>query len=197
MALKDGVYDNEISRFRYDVTLKVAGNGKKQQAASPDRWLTWDEAGEWRDSLDRMLAGDSHSAIGVRGIRDARVSQAVSAVELLRSADSAVSTAEEIRAACAGESGEDPNAIMNLAKSFGAGLCWRKLSSQGIYDVIFRPREEPLQSGEDLPWARYPMNANSPPLQAGDAKLTGELQDHLRRSLPDYMVPSAVMVLSA
>ncbi len=37
--LKPGGYDNELSRFRYDVTLTIGG--KKQAQAEPQHWIDW------------------------------------------------------------------------------------------------------------------------------------------------------------
>ena len=49
-ALKAGHYDNELSRFRYDVTLRL---GPKDVLVPPDRWLAWDDAGAWREAMAR------------------------------------------------------------------------------------------------------------------------------------------------
>src|SRR5205823_3618167 len=45
VSLKQGAYDNELSRFRYDVTI---GIGDKEAVAEPERWIDWgsvEEAG--------------------------------------------------------------------------------------------------------------------------------------------------------
>jgi pristinamycin I synthase-3/4 len=52
-SLKAGSYDNELSRFRYDVTM---GLGEKEAVVAPERWLSWDEAGAWRQRLEETLA---------------------------------------------------------------------------------------------------------------------------------------------
>ena len=51
-SLKVGVYDNELSRFRYDVTLSL---GRKEAVAEPEQWLAWDEAGQWQINLEESL----------------------------------------------------------------------------------------------------------------------------------------------
>src|SRR5262249_38758043 len=48
MTPKTGDYDNELSRFRYDVVMTV---GTKAEVAEPDDWLAWDPEGRWVESL--------------------------------------------------------------------------------------------------------------------------------------------------
>src|SRR5205807_251090 len=67
--LKEGGYDNEVSRFRYDVTLAV---GPKEEAEEPERWVEWDEGGSWREALGEELGERAGASVGVKGIRDGR-----------------------------------------------------------------------------------------------------------------------------
>ena len=48
-ALKVEDYDNELSRFRYDVTLAL---GKKEKIAVPEQHLNWAQADEWRQEIE-------------------------------------------------------------------------------------------------------------------------------------------------
>ena len=41
--LKRGNYDNELSRFRYDVVLEM---GEKEEMVEPEEWVEWDQEGE-------------------------------------------------------------------------------------------------------------------------------------------------------
>ena len=127
-SLKAGSYDNELSRFRYDVTM---GLGEKEAVVAPERWLSWDEAGAWRQKLEEALALQPGLAVGVRGIRDRRVAGAVEAVRLLQTPGSGLSDAGQLQEACAGIYGEDPNEVMQLARRLGVMLCWRGLWCRG------------------------------------------------------------------
>ena len=51
---RPGAYDNELSRFRYDVTLTV---GPKMRDAAPIAWVPWDAAGTWRSGSRRASGG--------------------------------------------------------------------------------------------------------------------------------------------
>src|SRR5215472_4198252 len=84
LSLKAGAYDNELSRFRFDVTLQMEKkDGAKERVAEPSQWLLWTQSGKWREELKQALAKDADSTIGVRAIRDARVAPSISTVEWL------------------------------------------------------------------------------------------------------------------
>src|SRR5271170_4337427 len=105
--LKAGAYDNELSRFRYDVVMRVGD--KKEEVVEPEQWVNWEEGGRWREELEEMLAEQPGLSVGVRGIRDGRVAPAVEAIGLLRSEANEVRDAEQLRAASRKIKGEDPD----------------------------------------------------------------------------------------
>ena len=107
------------------------------------------------------------------------------------------STAGEVAEASAAARGEDPNLPMRLASEMGVEMQWRGFSSNGTYDAIFNPRWREKKAEKDLSPAYYRKYGNDPALAAEDAKLPPELQDYLRRSLPDYMVPSALILIGS
>ncbi len=191
--LKAGDYDNELSRFRYDVMLHI---GNKESLEDADRWLTWHQDGSWQHELRSILSKTQSSSVGVRGIRNARVVPAVAALEILDGQDTN-GTAGEIVAASVATRGEDPNLIARLASELNVEVQWRAFSSSGTCDAIFNPRWREKKAEKDLPAAYYRKYGNDPALAAEDAKLAPELQDYLRQSLPDYMVPSALVLIGS
>ena len=191
--LKGGVYDNELSRFRYDVMLEV---GEKQSLEQPDVWLNWDEEGEWRSRAERLLLEPGRS-VGVRGIRDRRVAGCVEAVRMLQGANEAGGgKAEQLWLACSEIRGEEPGEVEQLARRAGVSLTWQGFSAQGVYEGVFNGRWRAGDAGDEMPWGEYRRYANVPSRGARDAELSRALQEHVRQTLPDYMVPAAVTVLS-
>src|SRR5580704_7158055 len=158
ISLKGGVYDNELSRFRYDVTL---GIGKKETVGAPKRWVSWDEAGEWREEVEKALKRAPGMAVGVRGIRDSRVAGTVEAVRLLKSTGASVSNAAELKAACREMGGEDPDGVMQLARRLGVGFCWQGFGSEGVYDGVFNSQWVELESVAYAPQANYRRYGNA------------------------------------
>src|SRR5262249_44813100 len=194
VALKAGAYDNELSRFRYDVTLKL---GEKETVEAPARWLAWDAAGRWREDLAEALAQEPEAAVGLRGLRDRRVAPAVTAVRLLHTPDHALAAAGQLHTACAEVGGEDPDAVIQLARRLGAALCWQGFDAAGVYAVVFNPRRGALAGLPEAPRSAYRRYANAPIRLEGEVALGRALQDYLRQSLPDYMVPATILVLDA
>jgi pristinamycin I synthase 3 and 4 len=190
---KAGAYDNELSRFRYDVTLET---GKKQFVDEPDRWITWDPHGNWRHELKAILLADASCSAGLRGMRDLRAAPAVAAAALLDNPET-ISSAGALRAAAASQPGENPDTVMQFARELGATLHWRWAASSGAYDVVFNPRWREKKAEKNLPSSYYRQYGNNPALAGQDMKLVPELLDHLRRILPEYMVPSSLTLMAA
>ena len=193
-ALKAGDYDNELSRFRYDVTLSL---GPKQAIASPQHWLTWDDAGQWRGQPQQILREDPAQSIGVRAIRDQRAAGATEAVHLLRGEHTAIANAGKLRVAAASPRGENPDEVIKLAQSLGVALAWQGFRTDGVYDAIFNPQWAAQESASDAPHTYYRRYGNVPAQSAANLELAQELQRDLKQRLPDYMVPSAIMVVPA
>ncbi|HWS55853.1 MAG TPA: amino acid adenylation domain-containing protein, partial [Pyrinomonadaceae bacterium] len=77
---KRGGYDNELSRFRYDVVLRL-------DEAPPERepeWERWGEPGTTPEEAAARVGRGGEEAVCVRGVGNARVSEAVAAGRLLR-----------------------------------------------------------------------------------------------------------------
>jgi amino acid adenylation domain-containing protein len=193
-GLKKGKYDNELSRFRYNVVLEI---GEKEEIATPDHWVDWDEDGAWRVTLERVLASRPESGVGVRGIRDARTAWAVEAVRVIESEASDVSDAAQLKELCEKVSGEDPNAVMQWAEHLGVEYCWRGFGKDGIYEAIFNPLWQRREIEPEIPRQSYRRLGNSPARNMAEGGLGQVLRDNLRSQLPEYMIPATVMVLEA
>ncbi len=191
-TLKAGAYDNELSRFRYDVVLRL---GEKEHQEEPQQWLCWDQAGNWRQELARLLSQEPEISVGLRGVYDRRVAKAVAAAQLLRTADAGISNAEQLQAAIDGENGEDVDLVMHVAQGLGVEHSWQGFSAAGIYDVVFRPQWKKGGPAAENSSSHLREYGNTPARTAGIAKIGRALQDYLRERLPEFMVPSAIMVL--
>ncbi|HXP70341.1 MAG TPA: amino acid adenylation domain-containing protein, partial [Candidatus Dormibacteraeota bacterium] len=188
--LKAGQYDNELSRFRFDVVMRL--HSKKLQMVEPELWVGWDKSGYWRNTVREAVTRKLNISIGVRGIPDARVAWAAKSVRLLRTEMKDVG---ELRLACADIIAEDPDAVMRFARSLKVEFSWRNFGTDGIYDGVFNPKWREVSGEEPVPDGYYRQYGNAPSRSAGDAEFGRALQNYLRRSLPNYMVPEAIVVL--
>ncbi|MBZ5494659.1 MAG: amino acid adenylation domain-containing protein, partial [Acidobacteriia bacterium] len=190
-SLKAGCYDNELSRFRYDVVIRA---GDKEEIIDPGQQISWTQDGSWKTELEKRLHETPPNSIGVRGIPDARAAKAVRAVELLANSPAEM-RAGELQIAVQHATGEDPDAVMALARKLGVEIRWQRFGSDGIYDAVFNPRWRRVSRADQLSAADYERFANTPAKNMGDAELVQELKTYLGQKLPDYMVPPAIVVL--
>lgn len=191
VSLKPGTYDNELSRFRYDVMMRI---GEKEAVAGPDHWLNWDETGHWREAVVKLFAQERNPAIGISGIRDGRAASAVMAAQMLHAAGNL--PAAKLKGVCARAWGEDPDAMMQFALDLGRDFYW-SFGANGTYNLVLNPHWTRTQQIEPLPQSGYRQYGNTPASPAYNAQLGRDLQDHLRHFLPEHLVPSAILVIAS
>ena len=188
---KAGAYDNEVSRFRFDVTIQV---GEKTSVEEPQRWIEWRADGSWRGKLEEVVQTNRSGSVGLRRVPNLRIASSVKALQMI--SDRSVQTAGELSKSCVTD-GQDPNELMLLGQELGTELYWQGFGSDGLNEIIFSPRWRESRPEKRLPYSYYRQFGNAPALAAEDTKLIPELHEHLRRMLPEYMVPSVLMLISS
>lgn len=98
VQLKRGRAKNELTRFRYDVTLTLSG-GAAPGAASPERRLDWCEAGLSVAALRRLLAEERPGSLLVSGVPNARLAAEVAAEAILDAGAPELLTVADLQAA--------------------------------------------------------------------------------------------------
>ncbi|MUG92983.1 amino acid adenylation domain-containing protein [Scytonema sp. UIC 10036] len=205
--LQRGDSHNELSCFRYDVTLEVgSGQSTKELQCS---WHEWESIGLSLESTAQLLESQS-AQLGIVNIPNARVLSAIKTVELLSSHECPKSISQ-LRTAIntlTAESGVEPEQFWNMAQQYGYTLAisWSE-TDLGCYDVVFSRQSTqiphkpvggvtPLERKKVQPraWQTYANN----PLQLHQSRqLQSQLHGYLEQRLPEYMVPSAIVILDA
>ncbi|MCX5417298.1 amino acid adenylation domain-containing protein [Streptomyces sp. NBC_00059] len=184
-SLKAPGYDNEMTRFRYDVLLKIGG--EEPDRPQPCEYLGWEEVSgreglEGLDGLDGLLGASSSAAVVVDGIPNARVARFAQ-----------LATGDEMpRLVCS------PEELDEVAARHGWDTrhAWSShLPHQGRMRTVFTHRSR--WSGHfvhERPAVDGPTS-NDPGQGARLQVLKHSARAFLRQSLPEYMVPNRVLTL--
>jgi amino acid adenylation domain-containing protein len=207
IQLKRGRAHNELTRFRYDVVLHVGENVPPRVECA---WLDWRKQDLTCESLVEILQKTRPEMLGLTGVPNARLSSEVAALESLNAEDGAASVGE-LREQLQGASPRqvvEPEDLWSLEQELPYQVEVRasKVAADGCCDVVLRRRNEQGEVADyavarfpgttDLvrPWSSY---ANNPLRQRVAGKLIPQLRLWLGDKLPEYMMPSAFVLLDA
>jgi amino acid adenylation domain-containing protein len=204
IQLMRGKYHNELTAFRYNAILQIGDQTIRTEPVSDrDNYpvINWSEANLTISTVRQLLIDDQPEIFSIINIPNARVMSAVKTVAWLTD-QAGYKTVGQIRKALQEiEMGVDPADWDAIDLPYSVDLTWSSSSSEGNYDVMFIRQDAltqrtiaPQRTTEDRPWQSYANN----PLQAKTARqLVPQLQTYLAQKLPEYMLPSAFVVLES
>jgi len=205
---KRGNYRNELSQFRYDVTLHV-GTSAPPTKVIP--WHNWQQNQLSLAEIHLKLVQEQPELLGVRRVANQRVQQALQIGEWLEHPPSAVSTVGELRQLLSQQpaGGIDPEEFWELGQQvpYTVHLSWWEASQDGCYDVVFcrtSSKEGSLAAGAIAFWDTQTVT-HSPLTRYTNNPLGGKLvqklvplvREFIQQKLPNYMVPQAFVLLDA
>ncbi len=198
--LKAGDYDNELSRFRYDVTLHVGDSERKDAGRPSIEWLAWgldlDSVEHLRRALEKAGAG-----LGVRGVPNALLAPHVALEALIPSASEPVEALRARLERLKSEPDIPPALLWAIGAEMGKHANLQYGEEPHLIDALFFPGDgvAPIfPHGIQVEPASRPGDFTNNPLQGKLARsLLPDIRRRLESSLPDYMVPSAFVWLDA
>ena len=214
---KRGRHHNELTRFRYDVVLRL---GEVEKPPAEVKRLDWWEARLTLPELERMLDAERPEAVLLTNLPDARIAAEAHGLRWLGdegAGEQPRSVGEWLRAAAGErEAGADPEDLLDLALrtpyevalscartgpegSFEAALARRDAAREGAAAAPSTDARAALLFGEparrpSASWGRY---ANNPLQGAVASTLLPQLRAFLAERLPEYMVPAVFVALES
>lgn len=200
VQLKRGTVHSELTKYRYDVTLEV---GERPRTRPVYERVEWNGGLDSLSHLGKSLKEHTWSAARLCRIPNGRLSKDLTAQRLIQTGDdrtSAETLRQQIRETS--PAGIDPEELHTLAELHGytITLLSSERGSPDEFDVtvVDRAREHLLARAiPDVQRTLPPLDilSNDPLENTLRQELIPELREHLRERLPDYMVPSAYVML--
>ncbi|BAY78314.1 amino acid adenylation domain-containing protein [Nostoc linckia NIES-25] len=211
---KRGYAENELTQFRYDVTLHIGADVQtpvlselvlsevEVAEVTVVPWLNW--------QLDRLSFSQIQNqlqqqpeVLGIRGVPNQRVQQAIQIWQWWENPP-VVETVEQLRQLLAKQptEGINPEEFYQLGQQLGytVHLSWWCSSQDGAYDVVFcRKQEQRVAFWDNISntaksWTDY---TNNPLYGKLVQKLVPQVRSFIEQKLPNYMVPQAFVLLNA
>ncbi|WP_027255435.1 non-ribosomal peptide synthetase [Planktothrix agardhii] len=211
IAPKRGQADNELTQFRYDVTLHLGND--LQKTVIP--WLNWQRDGFSSAKLQDQLELGQPEWLGIRDVPNQRVQEALQILDWLENPP-VVSTVGELRQLLREKPrmGINPEQMWQLGEKFGytVHLSWWEGSQDGSFDLVFHRqssiRESAMSAVDGQPYPSFWDNETVIPKSWTDytnnplygklvQKLIPQVREFVQQKLPSYMVPQAFVLLNA
>ncbi len=197
---KRGRFENELTRFRYDAVMRVGGVRRAPAAYS---WTDWEREKPSVQDIRRQLQDARPDVLALGRVANRRVAREIEMARLVTRGDGPATVAE-LREAVVGAAALDPEELWALGEElpYRAEVSWLRSGAEGRFDVVFHradsidargpfPEEAPEKP---RPWRDY---ANDPLRARSSKQLVPRLRSYLEETLPEHMVPGALVVLEA
>nr|WP_161974662.1 non-ribosomal peptide synthetase [Albitalea terrae] len=203
---KAAQYQNEMSGYRYDVVLTVRGTAKPASARKVDiDWIDCRDS-DWPAEVLKARLDDSPAAVvGLRGVPNPRVQQAVTALACL--ADEDLPDVAALRAHLAAQPAAGLTAhelsVFCEQRGWALRLSWLPNQANGQYHAVITKQGAPVECqaaalmDTAAPRHENAAYANDPLRAKRMAALPEELRAHLLARLPEHMVPATYVALDA
>ncbi|HEX7736849.1 MAG TPA: amino acid adenylation domain-containing protein [Ktedonobacteraceae bacterium] len=205
LQIKRGKYTNELTQFRYDVSIQFGEVTDKPLEVVTHDWKSqaWTPA-----TLRQYLQEAQPEVVHITSVPDARLAQVMQMQHMLAEQEDAQQACALTQAMQVFASGIDPEELWSIGDDlpYVVDLC-PAVQEVGAYDVVLLQRTSPGASSSVRSTAHFLLGdtslrarstyANNPLSVQLAGHLVPTLRNHLKAKLPDYMVPSFFVMLDA
>lgn len=200
VELKRGRAPNELTRYRYDVVLHKGRQTARDTLFEQPRWGT--DLQRLAD-IEEALRERRWGAVRLHSLPNLRLSAESAAKSLIEQSDGLDASAIRQKISALPPVGVDPESLWELADRYGydVHVSWSVEGPPDCFDVELIDRVGAASAagkslagkgGRPISWAIYANDPLEAPLRQ---RLIPKLRDFLKARVPDYMIPSAWMVL--
>jgi amino acid adenylation domain-containing protein len=201
VQLKRGRAHNELTRYRYDVVLRV---GERVGTTPVCESVDWQTSVGTTVELQVALRERRWTAVRLTSIPDVRLAREAAAQTWIETGDEGLEASALRRQLNELQSdGVDPETFWSWgeANGYDVQVSWDLESRPGFFEarLLDRGRADQIhqevlaQLDAEKPWSAY---ANDPLENGFRQQLIPELREYLKEHLPEYMIPSAWMLLT-
>ncbi|NJO16203.1 MAG: non-ribosomal peptide synthase/polyketide synthase [Thioploca sp.] len=201
IQLKSGYAHNEMTRFRYDVTLYLGDKStlENQIQEKQIQWLDWQNDNLTLTKVHQILVKEQPDIIGFQEIPNARL---VAEMKILEQLAHPEETVQQLRTLLSNfDQGTEPEDFHALIQELAYKI-YINYNDRYSYNVVFQHQDshgilnfEEHSHASERSWHSYANN----PLQETivEHQLVSQLRDFLKQTLPNYMIPSALIPLES
>lgn len=188
IEIKRGTFANEMSGWRYDVTLTRHEDLSLLVAHHTVQWSALEQ-------LRTLLRNNPGDSLEVLHIPNHRVAADVWASEYIDTFNGSIGELKAI-ARRATQGAIDPDLLYQLADEMDVRLrlTWSSTNMTQLH-ALFESKKQPLQNWRPGFNQALHLLTSNPLHKHIEADLIDQIRNQISKALPEYMVPSAVMIL--
>jgi len=195
---KRGKYNNELTKFRYDVFLYMDQQIHTQQIHTQQiDWVDWKDTDHSLTRIEEYLIKKSPNSYGLQNVHNERLHNEKEIINWLSKEEEELLKDFNIVPPSSTSKGINPEDLWQLGKRLGykVEISWCNAYEDGAYDVAFI-KEDSNIIGALINFPRNALGskptiyANNPFQKIENVERSSHLQEYLQQFLPDYMVPS-------